>query len=302
MGLERGLKPEFITASSRPAAVYRGRPFVIEAGIAFGGNLAQNASATDDDGDPSASSGSGGGGGGGGEPARVYRFANRVPLQYQQSACSSFKAVCETNWRNYGCDQPRGSLPTGPLVIMIHMASVWVPFTSESKEAIADYDEIREEMSLALKECGRKLKSYLNRRQAMRRAGERRTIFLRYIGEVSKATADITGADAKAVYDALMLTAQKKTAQMDQVLDEEGRVIDKKSARDESVYIREQNEPDDDNEADAETQPASGRSRAEQSSLFGDADDEAPVAPAPGTRKKIVKKVLKKVRKKRPGA
>ena len=296
MGLERGLKPEFITASSRPAAVYRGRPFVIEAGIAFGGNLAQNSSATDDNGDPSASSGSGA------EPARVYRFANRVPLQYQQSACSSFKAVCETNWRNYGCDQPRGSLPSGPLVIMIHMASVWVPFTSESKEAIADYDEIREEMTLALKECGRKLKSYLNRRQAMRRAGERRTIFLRYIGEVSKAAADITGADAKAVYDALMLTAQKKTAQMDQVLDEEGRVIDKKSARDESVYIREQNEPGEDDETAAKTPPATGRSRAEQSSLFGDADDETPIAPAPGTKKKIVKKVLKKVRKKRPSA
>ena len=44
---------------------------------------------------------------------------------------------------------------------MIHMASVWVPFTSESKEAIADYDEIRKEMKLALMECGRKLGTYL---------------------------------------------------------------------------------------------------------------------------------------------
>jgi DNA topoisomerase VI subunit B len=68
--------------------------------------------------------------------------------------------VIETGWRNYNLSQPRGSLPVGPMVIMIHMASVWVPFTSESKEAIADYDEIRKEMKLALQECGRKLGTY----------------------------------------------------------------------------------------------------------------------------------------------
>ncbi len=288
MGLERGLKPEFITASSRPPAVYRGRPFIIEAGIAFGGNLAQTSSKPLEDEEGSSGSGS--------EPARVYRFANRVPLQYQQSACSSFKAVSETNWRNYGCEQPRGSLPVGPLVIMIHMASVWVPFTSESKEAIADYDEIREEMSLALKECGRKLKTYLNRRQAMRRAGERRTIFLRYIGEVSKAAADITGGEAQAIYDALMATAQKKTAQMDQILDEEGRVVD---GKDESVYIA---ASADESDTDSATQ-SSPRSPAttlddsedlpEQGSLFGDEGATKP------KKKKVIKKILKKVKKKR---
>jgi len=290
MGLERGLKPEFITASSRPPAIYRGRPFIIEAGIAFGGNLAQSSDkASDEETDEKSQSGS--------EPARVYRFANRVPLQYQQSACSSFKAVCETNWRNYGCDQPRGSLPVGPLVIMIHMASVWVPFTSESKEAIADYDEIREEMSLALKECGRKLKTYLNRRQAMRRAGERRTIFLRYIGEVSKAAADLTGGEAQAIYDALMATAQKKTAQMDQILDEEGRVVNDK---DESIYIAASaDESDSGDSTAAATKSSSAPSDddaqdiPEQGSLFGDD------ATAKSKKKKVVKKILKKVKKKR---
>ncbi|XOV75373.1 MAG: DNA topoisomerase VI subunit B [Phycisphaerales bacterium] len=129
-GLQQGMEPEFITASSRPPAVYRGRPFVIEAGIAYGGNLPSE------------------------ETAKVFRFANRVPLQYQQSACSSFKAVLETNWRGYQLQQPRNGLPQGPIIFMIHMASVWVPFTSESKEAIADYDEIRKEMKLALQDCG----------------------------------------------------------------------------------------------------------------------------------------------------
>ena len=122
----------------------------IEAAIAFGGELPAD------------------------DSARVIRFANRVPLLFQQSACSSFKAVSETGWRNYNLSQPRGSVPVGPLVILIHMASVWVPFTSESKEAIADYDEIRKEMKLALMECGRKLGTYLRKRQAMQRQAARR--------------------------------------------------------------------------------------------------------------------------------
>lgn len=200
-GMFKGVRAEFYAASSREAAIYRGRPFLIEAALAFGGELAAD------------------------EPARVIRFANRVPLLFQQSACSSFKAVSETNWRNYDLQQPRGSVPVGPLVIMIHMASVWVPFTSESKEAIADYDEIRKEMKLALMECGRKLGTYLRKRMKMRREGERRDVFERYIGEISKALEGITGQDAKRLYEALLEQARERTAVADLQLDEEGRAI-----------------------------------------------------------------------------
>ena len=200
-GLLKGVKAEFYAASTREAAVYRGRPFQIEAAIAFGGDLP------------------------GDQAARVIRFANRVPLLFQQSACSSFKAVEETPWKNYAMQQPRGSLPIGPLVVMIHMASVWVPFTSESKEAIADYDEIRKEMRLALMECGRKLGTYLRKRQKMRREGERRDVFERYIGEIAKALNAITGEDAKRIYDALLEQARRKTAIADQELDEDGRLV-----------------------------------------------------------------------------
>jgi len=147
-----------------------------------------------------------------------------VPLLFQQSACSSFKAVTETPWKNYAMQQPRGSLPIGPLVVMIHMASVWVPFTSESKEAIADYDEIRKEMKLALMECGRKLGTYLRKRQKMRREGERRDVFARYIGEIAKALNAITGEDARKLYEALLEQARQKTAVADQELDEDGKV------------------------------------------------------------------------------
>jgi len=205
-GMLKGVRAEFYAASSREAAVYRGRPFLIEAAIAFGGDLAAD------------------------DSSRVIRFANRVPLLYQQSACSSFKAVAETNWRNYDLQQPRGGVPAGPLVIMIHMASVWVPFTSESKEAIADYDEIRKEMKLALMECGRKLGTYLRKRLKMRRESERRDVFERYIGEITQAINAINGVEAKKLYDTLLAQARKRTAIADVELDEDGKI---KKAREE---------------------------------------------------------------------
>ena len=212
-GMLKGVRAEFYAASTREAAVYRGRPFQIEAAIAFGGDLAAD------------------------QPARVIRFANRVPLLFQQSACSSFKAVEETPWKNYQLQQPRGSLPVGPLVVMIHMASVWVPFTSESKEAIADYDEIRKEMKLALMECGRKLGTYLRKRQKMRRESERRDVFERYIGEIAKALHAVTGENAKALYEALLAQAKERTAVADQQLDEDGRVVKEEEFDDDGVIV-----------------------------------------------------------------
>jgi DNA topoisomerase-6 subunit B len=207
-GMLKGVKAEFYAASSREPDVYRGRPFQIEAAIAFGGELPAD------------------------DSARIIRFANRVPLLFQQSACSSFKSITETGWRNYNLSQPRGSLPVGPLVIMIHMASVWVPFTSESKEAIADYDEIRKEMKLALMECGRKLGTYLRKRQQMQRQAARRDVFERYIGEISKAINAINGADAQKLYDTLLKEAQKRTAIADAQLDEEGKTVKKDETED----------------------------------------------------------------------
>ncbi len=188
-GLYKQIKGEFYTAVTRPPAVYRGNPFVIEAGLAYGKGpdqaaaapqaptpLAEGEQREDDD-----------------ELARVIRYANRVPLLYQQSACATFKAALETAWRNYGVAQSRGALPAGPMVVFVHMASVWVPFTSESKEAIADYDEIRKEIKLALQECGRRLGVFLRRRERAKSEFRRRNIFELYIEEVVEACARLKG-------------------------------------------------------------------------------------------------------------
>src|SRR5207245_5778392 len=115
-GLYQQIKGDFYTAASRPPAVYRGNPFVIEAGLAYGRGSEQGQESQEKQAIPLAE----------GEQqqddnelARVIRYANRVPLLYQQSACAIFKAVLDTSWRNYGVAQSGAALPSGTMVILV---------------------------------------------------------------------------------------------------------------------------------------------------------------------------------------
>jgi DNA topoisomerase-6 subunit B len=216
-GLFKSIKADFYVATTRPPAVYRGNPFVIEAGIAFGkgdggASLTEAAAAEAENGEaqPKAE----------GEEddkeiesARLIRFANRVPLLYQQTACATYKAAVGTTWKNYGVKGSRGSLPEGPMTIFVHMASVWVPFTSEAKEAIAEYDEIIKEIKLALQECGRKLGIWVRKRQHARSEYDRRNAFQRYIAEVAEACGRLKGGklDVEKLKKQLARTAEEIT-------------------------------------------------------------------------------------------
>jgi DNA topoisomerase-6 subunit B len=254
-GLLKEIKAEFYTAETREPAVYRGNPFQIEVGLAFGGNLPAD------------------------DSARVIRFANRVPLLYQPSACAISKAVVGTSWRNYGLSQPRNGGPEGPLVIFVHMASVWVPFTSESKEAIADYDEIAKEIRLALQECGRKLNTYIRRRQRIAREGQRRHVFEKYIGEVVLACGKMTKIDPKKLYEQLQAVAKSRTATADTQFDDEGNPIKPTPTAgrlegDENVVVIEANQGDS-TEIEEETPESRG---GKGKDLFSEDEEEAEAA------------------------
>ena len=172
-----------------------------------------------------------------GQGMSVLRYANRVPLQFKQRDCAITQTLSGMNWRSYGLSQSRGSLPNGPVIVMVHVASVWVPFTSESKEAIAAYPEIEKELRLALQTVGRKLGMFLRRRQSIRQEGERRSIFLRYLGEVASALHAINGVDRDEIYENLLRVAKRKTAEADTKLDEKGRKLDPDSVYGENVLI-----------------------------------------------------------------
>ena len=180
-GLKRVVEADFYCASSRSPAVYRGNPFLVEAALAYGIKTPGN---SDPDKEPL---------------MRLTRIANRVPLLYQQSACAIYKAVLDINWRNYAMSQSRGALPSGPVMLMVHFASVWVPFTSESKEAIAHYPEITKEIQLAVQECGRKLGMYLRKRKRIQQEMAKRNYIETYLPYIGEALKDILTLKAKQV-------------------------------------------------------------------------------------------------------
>ncbi len=278
-GLHQMVPAEFYAAATRPPAVYRGNPFAIEVGLAYGGvstaqkvsrealqelleasdarTLRQFLSTTFD--------------GVGAEAAdkildeaalgrrlspgklkaaeiaklheamrnvnlhdgqslTLLRYANRVPLQFQAGGCAVTQAVMTTNWRSYGLSQSRGAMPSGPVTLMVHMASVWVPFTSESKEAVAGYPEIQKELRLALQAVGRKLGMYLHRRNRVKHEGQRRAIFLRYLGEVAGAVSRINQSDRDRLYKRLLEVARRRTVQADVKLDDRGRPVEAEDA------------------------------------------------------------------------
>ncbi len=161
-------------STTRPPSVYRGNPFVVEVGLAFGELPAD-------------------------EPAEIMRFANRVPLQYQPKACAISESVYQTNWRGYELQQPKGSLPIAPMALVVHLASVWVPFTSEAKEAVAHYDDLLREMKLAIQECGRKLAAHIRARAHAERDLKRRSLFEKYIPEVAAAIGGILGMEPEKI-------------------------------------------------------------------------------------------------------
>ena len=167
-GLKKELNAEYFVAVTRPPSVYRGNPFQVEVGLVYGGELNPNSVAT------------------------FYRFANKVPLLYHQSSCAITKSVESVDWKRYGLQQSSGSLPVGPVAILVHFASVWVPFTSEGKQAIATYPVIVKEIKLALQDAGRQLAKFVRRKKRARDSQMRKQLFERYIPEVAGSLSKLT--------------------------------------------------------------------------------------------------------------
>lgn len=187
-GLRQVVEADFYTACTRPPSVYRGNPFQIEVALSYGGGNGgeEESLLIEEEIDEKARKN-----GDDQQMMRVLRFANRVPLQYQQSACASFQSIVQTNWRLYGLSQSKGAVPAGPITAIVHIASVWVPFTSESKEAVAHYPEIIKEVKLALAECGRKLGRYLRGKKREREEALKRSYIDKYLPAIGEALRDI---------------------------------------------------------------------------------------------------------------
>ncbi len=176
--IKKGLKnvlgnsrPEFYAPPlTRDPSVYSGNPFQVEVGIVFGGDLPPD------------------------QPVEVLRFANRVPLMYQAGGCALTQAVARVDWRRYGLEQRGGEgLPFGPAIVLVHVCSTKVPYTSEAKEAVATVDEIMSELDLALKECGRRLKTHLTKKAHRAKTREKFEIVQLILPRIAEKSSKIVG-------------------------------------------------------------------------------------------------------------
>jgi DNA topoisomerase-6 subunit B len=164
-GLDKEFQMDFVAARTRPSSVFSGHPFMVEAAIGYGGKLPVEGNAI------------------------LLRFANRVPLMYQQGACAITQCVANVNWKSYNITQQ--GLPVGPVLILVHVASTNVPFTSESKDAIASISEIEKEIVLVLQELGRELKNFVSRRDRNKLAEDRARAVCAIIPEIASKVSEI---------------------------------------------------------------------------------------------------------------
>ncbi|MFA5772210.1 MAG: DNA topoisomerase VI subunit B [Thermoplasmata archaeon] len=167
-GLKKETKCDFIITYTRPPAVYSGNPFQVEAGLMYGGDSPKE------------------------ESAEILRFANRVPLLYQQGGCAITHAVEQIDWRRYGLEQKGGrGIPTGPVKILAHIASTKVPFTSESKEAVADIPVIVDEVEKAIRECARKMHAHIRKKERLDKLKEKEMLIQKILPQIAEKSAKI---------------------------------------------------------------------------------------------------------------
>jgi DNA topoisomerase-6 subunit B len=167
-GLEKEFRLDYIATTVRPVSVYSGNPFLVEVGLGYGGELEKEGR------------------------VELLRFANRVPLVYQQGACAITHAVESVSWKNYSLSQPTGSgVPVGPVVLLVHIASTNIPFTSESKDAVADMPEILTEIDLGLKEVARKLRRYMSRQSVLSERREKEEIIRKILPRIARKLSDV---------------------------------------------------------------------------------------------------------------
>jgi len=163
-GIKKELKPEFVYIEQRNPSAYSGYPFIIEVGVAYGGAIPVSSGIT------------------------LYRFANKIPLLYDEASDVARKVINEEiNWRYYKVS------PNLPVAIISHICSTKVPYKTVGKEFIADRPEIEREVKTAIKNVARRLRLFLSKKISIEYERKRIDLFSRYLPKVAKFSTDLAG-------------------------------------------------------------------------------------------------------------
>jgi DNA topoisomerase-6 subunit B len=162
-GIMKELKPEFVVVNKRKPATYAGHPFIVEVGIAYGGEVPKRGT------------------------FMIYRFANRIPLLYDEASDVSVKVITAMNWRRYKVQ------PDMPIAILVHICSTKVPYKTVGKEFIADRPEVSKEIANGLREVARRIQHFLSKREHVDRERKRLGVFSKYLPRIAQFSTKLAG-------------------------------------------------------------------------------------------------------------
>ena len=178
-GILKELKPEFIAVSQRKPSTYAGHPFIVETAIAYGGDIPKK------------------------DDIVVYRFANKIPLLYDEASDVSVRVIRSINWRRYKV------APGMPIAILIHLCSTKVPYKTVGKEFIADRPEVKSEILNGIREVARRLQTFLAKREHVAKEKKRLSVFSKYLPKIAQFSADLAGKSEKPDIELLLKSVRK---------------------------------------------------------------------------------------------
>lgn len=163
-GIKKELNPEFVAVKQRNPSTYSGYPFIVEAAIAYGGDIPNTQGIT------------------------LYRFANRIPLLYDEASDVTRKVINSMiNWRHYKVS------PDMPTAVIVHICSTKIPYKTVGKEFIADRPEVEKEILNSVREVARQLRRFLTRKIRVERQRKRQQIFARYLPKIAQFSTKLAG-------------------------------------------------------------------------------------------------------------
>jgi len=184
-GILKELKPEFIAVSQRKPSTYSGHPFIVETAIAYGGNIPKK------------------------DDILIYRFANRIPLLYDEASDVSVRVIRSMNWRRY---KVTSNLP---ITILVHVCSTKVPYKTVGKEFIADRPEVKSEILNGIREVARQLKKFLTKREYAEKERRRLTVFSKYLPKIARFSTNLARKKEEPNIELLLRSVKKIEEQRD---------------------------------------------------------------------------------------
>ena len=178
-GVLKEIEPEFVAVRQRKPSAYSGHPFIVEIAMAYGGKVPVK------------------------EDVLLYRFANKIPLVYDESGDVCWKIAKSINWRRYGVSS------TMPFAVLVHLCSTKVPWKTVGKEMIADRPEVTREILNGIREVTRQLELYLSRQEKVKREKVRFSIFSKYLPKIAEFSTKLSGKEQMPNLEELLGKARK---------------------------------------------------------------------------------------------